>query len=110
MSAAKHTPGPWLGDRAAGVGCDVRAANGRKVAACWGLSTSAAARKNTPAYRAECDANAVLISASPEMLEAGRLILAADALADGDPQFDEAMERGIRAMTEAIAKATGSES
>lgn len=66
MSAATlFTPGPWLRDRASGFNCDVRAASGRKVALCWGLTTGSPLR---PAYLAECDANAVLIATAPDML------------------------------------------
>lgn len=61
-----HTPGPWVRDTASGFGCDVRAENGRKVAATWGINNGDPYR---PAYRAECDANARLIAAAPELLE-----------------------------------------
>ncbi|CAB3858572.1 hypothetical protein LMG26854_03347 [Achromobacter aegrifaciens] len=63
----KHTPGPWHRDTASGFGCDVRANNGRKVAATWGVNNGDPHR---PEYRAECDANAHLISAAPELLAA----------------------------------------
>lgn len=62
----KHTPGPWARDTGSGVGCDVRAQNGRKVAATWGINNG---DPNRPAYRAECDANARLIAAAPELLD-----------------------------------------
>lgn len=71
---AKHTPGPWTRDRTSGVRCDARAENGRKVALCWGLSTSRAAQMNTPAYKAECDANANLIAVAPTMFNFVTLI------------------------------------
>lgn len=61
MSA--HTKEPWIRDTASGLNCDVRAESGRKVALCWGLSTTKAAMANSPAYRAECDANASRIVA-----------------------------------------------
>lgn len=60
MADAKHTPLPWRRDKTGGSRGDVRGANGRWVAACWGL----AARCETnhrPSYRAECAANAELI-------------------------------------------------
>lgn len=62
-----HTPGPWVRDSGSGFGCDVRAKNGRKVAATWGINNGDPHR---PAYRAECDANARLIAAAPDLLEA----------------------------------------
>jgi hypothetical protein len=64
---AEHTPGPWQRDRASGLKCDVRAENGRKVALTWGLGCGDNYREK---YRAECDANAHLIAAAPELLEA----------------------------------------
>ncbi len=72
MSKVAHTPGPWHRDRESGVRCDVRSESGRKIALCWGLSTSRAAQANSASYRAECDANARLIAAAPELLEALR--------------------------------------
>lgn len=66
----EFTKGPWVRDRTSGLACDVRSASGRKVALCWGLSATKAAIENRPAYKAECDANAVLIAASPTLLEA----------------------------------------
>jgi hypothetical protein len=89
--SAKHTPGPWVRDRRSGIGCDVRAANGRKVALCWGLSTSKAALNNTPAYRAECDANARLIAAAPCMLAAMRELVAY-VVRDGGMTAGESIE------------------
>ena len=65
---SKHTIGPWLRDASSGIRCDVRSASGRKIALCWGLSTSRAARNNRPEYLAECDANALLIAAAPELV------------------------------------------
>ena len=103
MSAA-HTPGPWVRDRASGLNCDVRGGNNRKVALCWGLS--AAAAKNADPYRAECDANAVLIAAAPDLLAAARQ---AESLiphlcdVDGSP----ATARVVDMLHAAIAKAIG---
>lgn len=61
VRALGHTQTPWKRDASSGVSCDVRAENGRKVALCWGLSTTKAAQHNTPAYKAECSANAHFI-------------------------------------------------
>lgn len=85
MSANKHTPGPWLRDDLSGLDCDVRAASGRKDRA---------------DYRAECDANAHLIAAAPELLEVAQLILAEDLL-------DFLPEEYVSKVRAAIAKATG---
>lgn len=65
--AAKHTPGPWVRDARSGLECDVRASSGRKVALCWGLASNNATNYRVD-YRAECDANAHLIAAAPELL------------------------------------------
>lgn len=105
-----HTPGPWVRDRSSGSNCDVRGANNRNVAACWGLSTGHGARKNSAAYRAECDANAVLISAAPELLDAGKMVILADQLPEDDPGFDEAMERALSALMAAVMKGMGASS
>ena len=74
MNAKKHTPGPWLRDDCSGLDCDVRAASGRKVALCWGLASNNATNYRAD-YRAECDANAHLIAAAPELLEALQRLL-----------------------------------
>lgn len=58
---SKHTPEPWVRDRTSGIKCDIRAACGRMIALCWGLSTSKAAMRNTKEYREVCDANALRI-------------------------------------------------
>lgn len=99
MSANKHTPGPWLRDDRSGLGCDVRAASGRKVALCWGLASNNATNYRAD-YRAECDANAHLIAAAPELLEVAQLILAEDLL-------DFLPEEYASKVRAAIAKATG---
>lgn len=69
--SAKHTPGPWLRDASSGMKCDVRAANGRNVALCWGLAANHESNYKVR-YRAECDANAHLIAAAPDLLEAAQ--------------------------------------
>jgi len=114
----KHTPGPWVRDTGSGFGCDVRAENGRKVAATWGINNGDPHR---PAYRAECDANARLVAAAPELLEALQKRAQADAayaqlaLSDVDPDTHERLLQQIEAAEDAakdaaraaIAKAKG---
>ncbi|MGE8691123.1 MAG: hypothetical protein ACN6PJ_28525 [Achromobacter sp.] len=87
----KHTPGPWVRDTGSGFGCDVRAQNGRKVAA------------------------------APELLEALQKRAQADAayaqlaLSDVDPDTHERLLQQIEAAEDAakdaaraaIAKAKG---
>lgn len=91
-----HTPGPWVRDTGSGFGCDVRAENGRKVAATWGINNGDPHR---PAYRAECDANARLIAAAPELLRALEAIV-------NDPYVAALGSLGMRAKR-VIAKAKG---
>ncbi|MGK0556132.1 hypothetical protein [Bordetella bronchiseptica] len=96
----RHTPGPWARDIGSGFGCDVRAENGRKVAATWGINNGDPHR---PAYRAECDANARLIAAAPELLEALETLVAdfADYPASERPCHAFDLARAV------IAKAKG---
>lgn len=95
-----HTPGPWLRDDTSGMKCDVRASNGRKVALCWGLGNGDNYRKE---YKAECDANARLIAAAPELLESAKAIA---EILRGWPM--PGMQREFNALCDSIAKATGS--
>lgn len=92
----KHTPGPWARDTGSGFGCDVRAENGRKVAATWGINNG---DPNRPAYRAECDANARLIAAAPELLAALEMAL---VYVDGEGTPEQ-----YEQVVAAIAKAKG---
>ncbi len=63
------SPGPWERDANSGLNCDVRAANGRKVALTFGLQREANLRTSL-----ESAANAVLISTAPEMRTMLRLV------------------------------------
>lgn len=77
MSAATHTPGPWLRDRASGLKGDVRAASGKRIALCFGLREPRKRKGETPEayrvrferYRDECDANACRIVAAVNACE-----------------------------------------
>jgi hypothetical protein len=116
MSTAKHTAGPWHRDRSSGARCDVRAENGRKVALCWGLSTSKAAQTNADSYRDECNANAHLIAAAPDLLGSLKDMLEAYSKPDQqiccDGHHCGCMGSTVQQMAEhyareAIAKAEG---
>lgn len=96
----KFSPGPWLRDRKSGASCDVRAAGGRKIALCWGLTTGDPTRK---AYRDECDANANLIAAAPDMLAA--LLYYRDSCSGNEPSISAFHQM----LDQAIAKAHGDE-
>lgn len=103
----KHTPGPWRHDKRGYPHPDVKAANGRNVACTWGVNnqpkTTAAAKTQMQIARA----NARLIAAAPELLEA--LIDCVSLLAFLEPEVrggyspDGALSKA-RAV---IAKATG---
>lgn len=96
----KHTPGPWIRDTGSGYGCDVRAESGRKVAVTWGIGNGDPHRQ---AYRAECDANARLIAAAPELLAALEALLDMDVAYQRGPRVQEA----VAVARSAIAKAKG---
>ena len=102
--SAKHTQGPWFRDDRSGLECDVRASSGRKVALCWGLASNNATNYK-PAYRAECDANARLIAAAPELLDL--LVLALPYVEEGE-EFNASYKRNLsKDIRKAIAKFTG---
>lgn len=97
----KHTPGPWLRDRESGFDCDVRAANGRKIASV-NVQNAPKSKKGWLSRQKENEANARLIAAAPDLLNALAEIVAA---ADGDGW--KALDAGFNNARTAIAKATG---
>lgn len=69
--SAKHTPGPWAHCTEGFPRPDVRAANGRAVARTWMVCSGTP--KTAAGYQARCEedrANARLIAAAPDLLEA----------------------------------------
>jgi hypothetical protein len=109
--AALHTPGPWHRDAASGYGCDVRAANGRKIAAVAGLRQPATTKEGLREQRAVDHANACLIAAAPDLLPAlkelhrvcSAMDLEHEANRPSEAEYIDAME----VAQAAIAKATG---
>lgn len=98
MSEAKHTPGPWSADwwyhEASGQGGWSFSAGGRRLPLCD--------MEMDPAKDDEPEANARLISAAPEILEALRLLMI-----EG-PDLDEmSWADACDKARAAIAKATG---
>lgn len=87
----KHTPGPWIRDPEGGLKGDVRGANGRWVALCWGIGSTKNPYRDE--YRAECDSNARLIAAAPELLESLELAIDGDGGTHYDGEDDEVGER-----------------
>lgn len=100
MSEAKHTPGPWLRDRESGFDCDVRAANGRKIASV-NVQNQPKSKEGWALRKKENEANARLIAAAPELLEALQEIADCGAEAWGEDR------PCVRIARDAIAKATG---
>lgn len=94
MSAAQHTPGPWVASFT--HLSEVRATNGAVIAKCQKLNGLVTLQ-----------ANARLIAAAPEMLEALEMVRDADddCKRDGLPTIPLAARAKIDA---AIEKATGS--
>lgn len=107
-----HTPGPWEVDIHGNIKCPP-IGDGRKydglhyVASTTGLSGERVANLCGGAYRPieESKANASLIAAAPDLLEALRELLNApdpDEVEDATPRF-----RAVMKAHAAIAKATG---
>lgn len=94
MSAAEHTPGPWQSSGLKVFVPDEDSARDLEYPVAWVQGTSA--------HEPEAAANARLIAAAPELLEA--LVKIAD-MTDVEADFDGFQARQI-ART-AIAKATG---
>lgn len=98
----KHTPGPWTGEynRNAQVDGDMHVIRGidkSLVAFASGWATDA---------KHETNANARLIAAAPELLDAGKKVL---ELRDEMNEYDRVLfiDKAIQMLRAAIAKATG---
>lgn len=104
MSTVQHTPGPWHHDKRGYPHPDVKAANGRNVACTWGVNNQPKTKEAAEAQKQIARANARLIAAAPELL---------DALKDAKELLENmGIKEGetLRGINEAIAKATGSAS
>lgn len=102
MSEAKHTPGPWRlgGD---GIYGQSRLVGGDEVRQCvCHIGAAGIYRNDRNAELLECDANARLIAAAPELLEACK---AAKKLLE--PDLIEPGRRVFWKLVAAIAKAEG---
>lgn len=113
MSKAKHTSGPWVRDRESGFDCDVRAANGRKIAAV-NVQNQPKSKEGWAKRKAENEANAILIAAAPELLEAlqaAKNSLVAFKFQPGDANCWEPHDEANLALVDAaIAKVLGEQS
>lgn len=91
MNKPYHTPGPWT----VGAGsCHILAKTARVA--------NTAPRMGGPVSLAECNANAYLIAASPEMLETLRMVECALMPSDGAPDRFFAVRAAVAVV---IAKA-----
>ena len=102
MSKQKHTPGPWKTQPHISLDrLEIRDADGRRIAEC---------AMDFPMSAKTHDANARLIAAAPELLEAAEhaWTFVSDILETGMSQSEEvrALERALK---DAIAKAKGGE-
>jgi hypothetical protein len=97
VSAAKHTPGPWAFSAYTNDVCNFEVfasgSSGEIVAGEYGVTEEADAR---------------LIAATPELLEALRNMV--DWLDDGNRQLSDAAAADVAKARAAIAKATGGQS
>jgi hypothetical protein len=94
----KHTPGPWIA-----VGTYVEHPNDKKADICTCDTALIGQGHLGRSYEEEC-ANARLIAAAPEMLEALRLIAETEWV---DVALDP--QRAVRLARAAIARATGTQ-
>ena len=109
MSSGKHTPGPWEWDGKVWCYDDSNEAPWL-IQAPWSDGASKAVLTGT--IRCESEANARLISAAPELLEAAKLVIAWYEAEDDHSKADfyqrmEMCRQSEAACRAAIAKATG---
>ena len=89
----KHTPGPWKAQTHISLDrMEIRDANGRRIAEC---------AMDFPMSAKTHDANASLIAAAPELLEALQEIVAA-ADGEGWSQLDASFTKARAAISKAI--------
>ena len=101
MNTPKHTPGPWetYGDDKSDIRPATKAGKNRIIAQC-------------PGYKTERQANARLIAAAPDLLEALQRAVACGivpttSVLDGGAASYSEQVRTADAIRAAIAKATG---
>ena len=90
----KHTPGPWKTQTHISLDrLEIRDANGRRIAEC---------AMDFPMSAITHDANASLIAAAPELLEALQEIVTAAADGKGRSQRDASFTKARAAISKAI--------
>jgi hypothetical protein len=106
----EHTPGPWTIE-GVGVGGHYKTINGARIVDCNGVCVATITRKaDKPIDQKKADAR--LIAAAPDLLEAARIVLASlDARIEGASKAKMTIPvfEGIAALHAAVAKATGEE-
>ena len=115
MSAVKHTPGPWVVGYGNGLtGPTTPSMNAFCGGSNWayepvskGMETIAVCPIQAEGHKGDYEANARLIAAAPELLDAVLEMMEACGALNGNPQTDNPHEAKARA---AIKKATGSTS
>ena len=106
---SKHTPGPWFHNTEGAPKPDVRAASGRSVAVTWMVCSSAP--KSAECYQARTEedrANARLIAAAPDLLEALQMGYAETMDYIRLNNLGAENNQWLQLARAAIAKATGS--
>lgn len=106
MAETTYTPGPWLRDRESGFDCDVRAANGRKIASV-NVQNQPKSKEGWSLRKKENEANACLIAAAPELLEALQAMLEAFGKNGLGGEYDPGEVPAIDLALAATAKALG---
>lgn len=114
MTAAKHTPGPWMAAAAPSsvVGWPVVAQGGQSVCSLtWlGVKPADVSDERFAAYRAEVEANGQMIAAAPDLLRL--VIAAADMLEElePDPELedpDEDLTAWLERAADVLGRVTG---
>lgn len=109
MQEAIHTPGPWSIRKDEGFANDVMRPNGKILATCYpGVLPNG---RSNEAGQGEAEANARLISAAPDLLEALTFLLEAVemdvALFPEQPHKDSRLGKARAAITKATAAESG---
>lgn len=103
MTQAKHTPGPWVVRTIDQSLATVETANGEFI-----ITNAGQLRADDwKTEHAERKANAALMAAAPELLEALQMLLKESSVAFQASGFPAYMQESVIRSRSAIAKATG---
>lgn len=101
MGSAKHTPGPWFVSHVSDQRCEVGTADNPEMVTVWGGKCA----KNIPADQVA--ANALLIAAAPELLEALKALVKVIAPDGNIGKCEQFFKEPLLKAAAAIAKAEG---